>query len=417
MSNNYKLTKLGYFPENWEVTEANYLGLEFIDGDRGTNYPKETDFSKEGYCLFLNAKNVTKEGFKFNECQFISADKDSQLRKGKLNRNDIIITTRGSVGNVALFNESVSYNNVRLNSGMVILRDSNNKFNTSFLYHFLKSSLFQKQVDNISFGSAQPQLTITELKKLKVIAPPIIEQKIIAALLTTVDEKIELIARQIFQFENLKTSLTQQFFTKGIGHKNLKSSELGDIPINWDIKYINEIAKISTGAKDTQNKVDSGAYPFVVRSQKLERINSYSFDGEAILTAGDGVGVGKVFHYLNEKFDYHQRVYNIHDFKSAISGKYFFEYFKNNFHKQVRRYNAKGSVDSVRMDMIAKMFIPIPPINEQNKITHILNTVDDKLDILISKKNHYQDFKIGLMQQLLTGKIRVNTYQQQSAVA
>ena len=77
----------------------------------------------------------------------------------------------------------------------------------------------------------------------------------------------------------------------------------------WKEKKIGEVAKINTGKKDTQNKVENGKYPFFVRSQIIEKINSYSYDGEAILTAGDGVGVGKVFHYINGKFDYHQRVY------------------------------------------------------------------------------------------------------------
>jgi len=74
------------------------------------------------------------------------------------------------------------------------------------------------------------------------------------------------------------------------------------------------LPEIKTGDKDTENREDSGKYPFYVRSQTVEHISTYSFDGEAILTAGDGVGVGKVFHYVNGKFDYHQRVYKISNF-------------------------------------------------------------------------------------------------------
>ena len=95
---------------------------EIIDGDRGKNYPVADDFKKEDYCLFLNAKNVTCEGFNFDTCMFISKEKDKQLRKGKLTRGDIVLTTRGTLGNLAFYTDDVPFENVRINSGMVILR-------------------------------------------------------------------------------------------------------------------------------------------------------------------------------------------------------------------------------------------------------------------------------------------------------
>ena len=81
----------------------------------------------------------------------------------------------------------------------------------------------------------------------------------------------------------------------------MKQTEIGLIPDDWKVEKIKDISLIKTGSKNTQDRIENGIYPFFVRSQTIERINSYSFDGEAILTAGDGVGVGKVFHYLNEK--------------------------------------------------------------------------------------------------------------------
>ncbi|MGX2947576.1 restriction endonuclease subunit S, partial [Frederiksenia canicola] len=93
--------------------------FEIIDGDRGRFYPKANEFFDKEYCLFLNAKNVTKNGFDFLNNQFISKEKDEQLRKGKLSRNDIVLTTRGTVGNIALYDENIEFENVRINSGMV----------------------------------------------------------------------------------------------------------------------------------------------------------------------------------------------------------------------------------------------------------------------------------------------------------
>ncbi|MBK1811554.1 restriction endonuclease subunit S [Clostridium sp. YIM B02505] len=181
------------------------------------------------------------------------------------------------------------------------------------------------------------------------------------------------------------------------------------VPKEWEILKIEDCLNIETGDKNTENKVDGGRYPFFVRSQQVERINSYSYDCEAVLTAGDGVGTGKVFHYISGKFDAHQRVYVMTNFKQ-ISGRYFYYYFSYNFYSEVLKYTAKSSVDSVRRDMISQMEIPIPPLEEQVAIATALSDVDDLItlfDKLILKK---QSIKQGAMQELLTGKKRLDGF-------
>ena len=186
-----------------------------------------------------------------------------------------------------------------------------------------------------------------------------------------------------------------------------RMSEVGVIPEDWEIDKIKTISSITTGAKNTQDKIDEGEYPFFVRSSIVERINSYSFDGEAVLTAGDGVGTGKVFHYINGKFDFHQRVYKMSDFSEKIDGYFFYLFFSNHFLKRITAMTAKSSVDSVRMEMIAEMPIPLPPLPEQQAIASALSDVDaliTALEQLITKK---RNIKQGAMQQLLTGKKRL----------
>ena len=188
--------------------------------------------------------------------------------------------------------------------------------------------------------------------------------------------------------------------------KNVPKLRFKEFGGEWVNKYIKDVADIKTGDKDTQNRVEEGKYPFFVRSQTVERINTYSFDGEAILTAGDGVGVGKVFHYLNEKFDYHQRVYNIHNFKCDICGKYVFLYFANNFYKRVMKLNAKNSVDSVRLEMIAKMVLPLPTLPEQEKIADCLSTWDKVIETQKSLIEAKKLYKKGMMQKIFSQEIR-----------
>lgn len=217
----FKDSALGEIPKSWEVKEIELMGIELIDGDRGSNYPKSTDFYEDEYCLFLSAKNVTKHGFRFSEKQFINKEKDNLLRKGKLTRNDFVITTRGSVGHIALYDDSIPFENVRLNSGMVILRDKKMNFNIKFLYQLLNSPMFESQVEFITSGSAQPQLTITALKKLKLPIPLLKEQIIIGDVLSTISDKLEVLSEKKTHYQELKQGLMQQLLTGKIRVNNL----------------------------------------------------------------------------------------------------------------------------------------------------------------------------------------------------
>lgn len=174
----------------------------------------------------------------------------------------------------------------------------------------------------------------------------------------------------------------------------------------WEEVSVKDLMKIETGSRNTEDKIDDGQYPFFVRSQTVEHIDSFHYDCEAVLTAGDGVGTGKVFHYINGKFDAHQRVYVMSQFKKVL-GKYFYYWFSKNFFAEVAKYTAKSSVDSVRRQMIAGMVIPLPSAEEQQKIVGILSDIDTliiNLQKLIQKKKNIRQ---GTMQMLVTGKKRL----------
>lgn len=184
-------------------------------------------------------------------------------------------------------------------------------------------------------------------------------------------------------------------------------NKINNIPDGWKVEHIEDFASIKTGTGDTQDREDGGKYPFFVRSNTIERVNKYTFDGEGVLTSGDGVGVGKIYHYVNGKFHYHQRVYNIHNFKPHVLGRYFYQFFRYRFFQRVSRMSAKGSVDSVRMEMIAKMSILIPTIEEQQKIADILSTVDKKIDLIEQKIAETEKLKTSLMQKLFSEGVGV----------
>ena len=145
----------------------------------------------------------------------------------------------------------------------------------------------------------------------------------------------------------------------------------------WEKCKFKDVCCTSTGNRNTQDKIDDGIYPFYVRSQTVERINSWTFDGEAILTAGDGVGVGKVFHHTYGKIGIHQRVYILSNFK--CDANYLFHFFSSKFYNRVKRMSAKNSVDSVRKEMITDMPLSLPCRKEQVKIGRLLTLLDERI--------------------------------------
>jgi type I restriction enzyme, S subunit len=152
--------------------------LDIIDGDRGSSYPKKTDFLDHGFCLFLNTSNVLRGEFDFTKCDFVTNKKDSELRKGKLARNDIVLTTRGTLGNSALYDPQIRFDHIRINSGMVILRANPAVVLPEYLLAIINSDHFEKQVLSLTSGSAQQQLPIFVLNSITVDLPPVpVQQK------------------------------------------------------------------------------------------------------------------------------------------------------------------------------------------------------------------------------------------------
>ena len=196
----------------WRTVALVEAPVEIIDGDRGKNYPKQHEFLESGHCLFLNAGNVTINGFNFSSCAFISSDRDQLLRKGKLARHDVVLTTRGTIGNSAYFDESVPYEQIRINSGMVILRALKPALNPRYLYLVIRSGLFLAQVQALRTGSAQPQLPIRDIRKIYIPLPPLPEQRAIAHVLGTLDDKIELNRRMNETLEEMARALFKSWF-------------------------------------------------------------------------------------------------------------------------------------------------------------------------------------------------------------
>ena len=254
----------------WKFLTLKEAELEFIDGDRGVNYPKKSDLLPEGDCVFLNTGNVRQNSFDFSNLDFITKEKDNLLRNGKLQRDDIVLTTRGTVGNVALYSQEVPFSNIRINSGMVIIRVNKNFWHPYFIYLFFQSHLFKKQISRLISGSAQPQLPISILETVSIPQLTLDEQKEIIFNIKSIDQKIQINNQINQELEAMAKTLYDYWFVqfdfpnqngnpyKSSGGKMVYSPELKrEIPEGWGVEKLGDLGTIVGGSTPTKSISDN----------------------------------------------------------------------------------------------------------------------------------------------------------------
>ena len=382
----YKQTEIGVIPEDWDVKSYDDV-FTFLT----TASNSRADLNENGDAYYIHygdihtKLHITITG-EINDLPKIAKCKNkgaAYLKNGDLVMADASEDYAGIGKSIeVLFNTEA-----KIIAGLhtFLLRDTEGCYVDGFRGYLHSIPAVKKIFDRLATGLKVYGLSKSNLKLVSIPCPSPDEQKAIAKALTDVDGLIEALEKQIAKKRDIKTASMQQLLTgkkrlPGYGQgKAYKQTELGLIPEDWEVNTISNYLSITTGGKNTQDKITDGQYPFYVRSQTIERINTCSFDGEGILTAGDGVGTGKIFHYVNGKIDYHQRVYLMPNFSDELNAQYFFIFFSNHFYARIMSMTAKSSVDSVRREMIANMPIILPNPKEQKAIATLFFNMDNEL--------------------------------------
>lgn len=237
------------------------------------------------------------------------------------------------------------------------------------------------------------------MEKFPILIPTNLdEQRAIAAALSDVDALLDGQDRLIAKKRGIKQAAMQQLLTG--------KQRLPGFSGEWVVKKLGDVSEIKTGKKNNEDKHNDGVYPFFVRSQTIESIDTYCFDGEAILIPGEG-GIGSIIHYVNGKFDYHQRVYKISGFNTEACGKFIYFNLIQNFHKHATRNSVKATVDSLRLPTFLEFEFISPPFPEQTAIATVLTDMDTEITALETQRDKTAALKQGMMQELLTGRIRL----------
>jgi type I restriction enzyme S subunit len=378
------------FTDDWELRKLGDVGDTFT----GLTGKTKEDFG-HGSAKFVTYVNVFRNPIAtLDQLDAVEIDeKQNQVQKG-----DVFFTTSSETPEEVGMSSVWTYDtkNVYLNSFTFGYRPRVS-FDLNYMASMLRSPSIRKKITFLAQGISRYNISKTKMLEIEIPAPNLSEQTKIGLFFKGLDDTIALHQRKLDLLKEQKKGYLQKMFPKN-GEKvpELRFAGFAD---DWELRKSKELCTISTGKGNTQDKVDDGAYPFYVRSATIEKSDEYLYDQEAVLTVGDGVGTGKVYHYVNGKYNLHQRVYRMYDFKD-VSAKYFYYYFSKNFYKRVMSMTAKTSVDSVRMEMIADMNIVFPSVKEQENIVELFSNLDNTIALHQRKLDLLKEQKKGFLQKM-----------------
>jgi type I restriction enzyme S subunit len=393
----YRATEAGILPVDWQVKRLSEVATELTERAGQDMY--ETVSISAGIGFVNQAEKFGKE---LSGKQY---EKYIVLHKGDFSYNKGNSKTSPQ-GCIYRLNDRESAAVPNVFESFRIKEQNADYYEQLFLSGFLNRQLYSR-INRGVRDDGLLNLTGKDFYSCTVPVPPVDEQKKIAEVLLCCDRVIDLKQQLIIELQQLKNGFLQAVFpTKGCNKPDIRFPGFSEA---WEQRKAKELCSISTGKSNTQDRVDDGIYPFYVRSPIVEHSNRYLFDEEAVLTVGDGAGTGKVFHYVNGKYDLHQRVYRMFDFSETITAKYFFYYFSNHFYDRVMAMTAKTSVDSVRYEMIADMDIALPKLQEQIAISNYFDQLEHLITLHRRELEETKKKKRGLAKLLLTGGVRVPT--------
>lgn len=420
MRQGYKETKLGIIPNDWEVIELSEVSSKIGDGIHSTpKYIESSSFH------FVNGNNLINGKLTIsNKTKCVSKEEYEKL-KIELKENSILMSINGTIGNLAFYkNEEVIFGK---SAAFITVNDS--KLNHKYLYYFLQTSFLKKFYYNQVTGTTIKNLSLKSIRSTPVFLPSIEEQQKIANILSAVDAKIDLIDQQISETQTLKKGLMQQLLTKGIGHTEFKESPLGEIPKGWEVLKLSDICdEIFLGLTSKVDYVEQGGYPFIratdintgkLRFDNVKHISKTQHEkltrkrltkkGDVLVSKSGTLGTCAIVD-VDIEFSTYESIITIQPKLGLLSNKFLLQILQDtNVQKRMIGTRVGGIVGHLNLKTFRKLTIPLPKIEEQNQISELLSIIDDKLEILSEKKKTYQELKKGLMQQLLTGKVRTST--------
>jgi len=387
----YKQTELGVIPEEWEVKPLGELAEFVTSGSRGW-----AEFYSESGALFIRSQNVRDGRLSFEDTQHVRPPSGAEGNRTKVYRNDLLITITGnSVGNVALVEQDFKEAYISQHVGMVRLHEA--ELGEYVCRYLSPNSPGNSQIAGSQSGQSKPGLNLQNLRDFRIAVPPTLsEQRAIATALSDVDALIASLDKLIAKKRDMKQAAMQELLTA--------KRRLPGFSGEWEVKRLGEVCRILTGKKDVNEGNPAGAFPFFTCSKSHTYSDSYSFDTEAILVAGNG-DVGNL-HYYNGKFEAYQRTYVLSDFLTNVV--YLWQQLTAHLVDSLGIGKIGSSIPYIKKENLVDFEFSCPESKaEQTAIAAILSDMDTEIASLEQKRDKSRQLKQGMMQELLTGRIRL----------
>lgn len=420
----YKLvdTGLGKFeeiPEEWMVSNLGDVCKQIQDSDH--KMPKKID---DGI-PFLSIKHVvSKNKIDFENTEFVSEEYyKSFLKKIKPEKNDILYSRVATIGEARLITVdkkfAFTYN--------VVLIKTSEKIESKFLVQLLNNESLKNYINSLAPTTAYSFLGLSDIKKIKIIVPTILEQQKIATILSNVDNTLEKTNQLIQKSELLKKGMMQKLLIRGIGHTKFKKikwffgKEI-EIPEEWEIKKINELAEINFEQIKNDYEYEDIEYIDIssIKDFQIIKLNKYGLverpsRAQRIVQKNDIIISTvrpnlKAFSFINLEQPNLICSTGFATIRTKIGtdAQFLFNYFKSHIFEENYIWQMGGIVyPAISSSVVSNSLIPTPRKDEQKQIATILSNVDSQINKEKLQKSNLEILKKGLMQKLLTGQIRV----------
>jgi type I restriction enzyme S subunit len=417
----YKETEIGIIPEDWKLSNLKDLVL---DMHQGINTVTENIKYHDTGIDILQAKHITSGYIDFSDPRKVSNEDYVKYKdKYQPKLNHILLTNIGTIGKVILVREKINF---LIAWNLFLIKSNEQMINPNFLLNFFKKLDSEKYYDRFLTGNATKFINKKFMGDIKIPLPPLEEQKKIADILSTIDQKIDLIDTQINDTGVLKKGLMQKLLTQGIRHSKFKESEIGRIPAGWEVQQLGDLTSLTAGGTPSTTIKEYWTpkeIPWLSSGEVNKKIvhdtdNMISENGlknsaaklvpkNSILIALAGQGKTRGTVAITEiELTTNQSVASI--LPSEKLEMYFIYHNLNARYEELRSMSTgAGGRGGLNLAILKSVKIALPPLEEQKQISQILSTTDEKLSSLREKKEAYETLKKGLMQKLLTGEVRV----------
>ena len=384
MRTGYKKTELGLIPEDWDVVEFG----DIVELGKNKANPK-----KNGMYQCVELEHIEQKTGRL--LGYSLADKKTST-KTFFKHGDILF---GKLRPYLMKYCCPEFDGVC--STEIFVFSPKAKIDNKFVFNIVQTDGFIGNAVSKSFGTKMPRTNWKIVKEYLIPLPPLPEQQKIAEILTTVDDKISSIEDRIQQTEQLKKGLMEKLLTEGIGHTRFKNTKIGRIPEEWEVKKFQEVMVLQRGFDLPVQNRSIGEYPILASNGIIDYHNEFRVKEPGIITGRSGT-LGKV-HFIEK--DYWPLNTTLYVKEIYYNNPKFLYYFLQ--HLKIERYGTGTGVPTLNRNVVHKIRVILPPLPEQKQIATILSTVDDKLNVLQTKKTSFETLKKGLMEQLLTGERRV----------